>query len=144
MTNVAEKFRKHVPEPLRFMSSGLIGSTIFYFLNEAIAYLNPIEFQKITVAWFLSYVISIWLQHALHSTLVYGWATSYWKGLVATYTGYSFALVSSVPINAVLVNQLLFTASQAWVGTLVITGTANYFLLGKLLSSDDSDELKKK
>ena len=74
----------------------------------------------------------------------YGWVTSYWKVLVATYTGYSFALVSSVPINAVLVNQLLFTASQAWVGTLVITGTANYFLLGKLLSSDDSDELKKK
>ena len=143
MANIAEKFRKHVPEPLRFMSSGFIGSTIFYFLNEAIAYFNPIEFQKITVAWFLSYVISIWLQHTLHSTLVYGWIASYWKGLAATYTGYSIALFSSVPINAVLVNYLLFTASQAWVGTLVITGTANYFLLGKLLGRNEKVEEKR-
>ena len=144
MTNIAETFRNEVPEPVRFMTSGFIGSSIFYLLNETIVYLNPIEFQKITIAWFLSYIISIWLQHALHSTLVYGWASSYWKGLAATYTGYSLALFSSVPINAILVSQLLLTASQAWIGTLVITGTANYFLLGKLLCVEENMDKKKK
>ena len=144
MANIAETFRNEVPEPVRFMTSGFIGSSIFYLLNETIVYLNPIEFQKITIAWFLSYVISIWLQHALHSTLVYGWTTSYWKGLAATYTGYSLALFSSVPINATLVNRLLLTASQAWIGTLVITGTANYFVLGKLLSTKGNDDEKRK
>ena len=69
MTNIAETFRNELPEPVRFMTSGFIGSSIFYLLNETIVYLNPIEFQKITFAWFLSYVISIWLQHALHSVM---------------------------------------------------------------------------
>ena len=144
MASVAEKFRRHVPEPIRFMTSGLIGSVAFYLLNEAIVKVNPVEYQKITVAWFLSYVVSIWLQHALHATLVYGWVTSYWKGLIATYTGYSMALFSSVPINAGLVNKLEFTASGAWMGTLVLTGMANYFLLGLLLDGNKHDDVKQK
>ena len=127
------------------MTSASIGSVAFYFLNEAIYRVNPIEYQKITIAWFLSYVISIWFQHALHATLVYGWVTSYWRGLLATYTGYSIALFSSVPINALLVNTLKFGASEAWIGTLILTGMANYFLLGKLLrgKNDDKKEEKK-
>ena len=126
---MAEKFRRQVPELIRFMVSGSIGSVAFYFLNEAVVNINPVEYQKITVAWFLSYVISIWLQHALHAALVYGWGDSYWKGLIATYTGYSMALFSSVPINAFLVNKLELTVSGAWTGTLVLTGMANLFLL---------------
>ena len=47
-------------------------------------------------AFTVAYIISIWFQHILHSQLVYGWGDSYWKGLVACYTGYSFALVASV------------------------------------------------
>ena len=144
MTALAKTFRDKTPEPIRFMTSGLIGSVIFYILNEAIVRFNPIESQKITVAWFLSYVISIWIQHALHATLVYGWVFSYWKGLLATYTGYSLALFASVPINAVLVNYLRATVSEAWIGTLVLTGMANYFLLGKLLSAGEKDNVNEK
>ena len=142
MVTVAETFRRQVPEPIRFMTSGSIGSAAFYLINEAIVYINPFEYQKITVAWFLSYVISIWFQHALHATLVYGWRTSYMKGLIATYTGYSMALFSSVPINAMLVNKFEFTASGAWMGTLVLTGIANYFLLGLLLGGNKLDDVK--
>ena len=142
MVTVAETFRRQVPEPIRFMTSGSIGSVAFYLLNETIVKINPAEYQKITVAWFLSYVISIWFQHALHATLVYGWRTSYIKGLIATYTGYSMALFSSVPINAILVNKFEFTASGAWTGTLVLTGIANYFLLGLLLGGNKLDDVK--
>ena len=144
MISLAKNFRTNIPEPIRFMTSGLIGSVIFYILNEAIVHFNPIESQKITVAWFLSYVISIWIQHALHATLVYGWVFSYWKGLLATYTGYSLALFASVPINAGLVNYLRATVSEAWIGTLVLTGMANYFLLGKLLTAREKDKVDEK
>ena len=144
MTSLAIKFRTNTPEPIRFMTSGLFGSVMFYVLNEAIVRFNPIESQKITVAWFLSYVISIWIQHALHATLVYGWVFSYWRGLLATYTGYSLALFASVPINAGLVNYLRATVSEAWIGTLVLTGMANYFLLGKLLSVRENDKVDEK
>ena len=34
--------------------------------------------QPVTVAWFFSYLISIWMQHWLHNTLVYGWSVK-WK-----------------------------------------------------------------
>ena len=38
-----------------------------------------------------------------HSTLVYGWQTSYKAGLFATYAGYSVSYVLSIPINEALV-----------------------------------------
>ena len=98
--------------------------------------------QIVTVAWFLSYLLSIWLQHFLHSTLVYGWVTSYWKGLVATYAGYSGSLIASVPINAGLVNGVGLEAGQAWLATLIVTGVANYFLLSKLLGGPTKDAAK--
>lgn len=53
-----------------------------------------------------------------------------------TDVGYSGALVASVPINAVLVQGAKLSASHAWVGTLAITGIANYFLLSKLLGGN--------
>ena len=87
------RFRSSVPEPLRFALSGAVGSAAFWALNEAVVAANPYEWQKITVAWFVSYLVSIWLQHFLHATLVYGWVSSYWAGLLATYAGYSGALL---------------------------------------------------
>lgn len=137
---MASTFRATVPEPVRFMTSSGIGSAAFYIMNELMVAYNPYQWQKVTVAWFGSYVISIWLQHFLHATLVYGWNASYCKGLIATYTGYSAALVVSVPINAGLVNILGLNAGQAWLGTLMLTGTANYFLLGFLLKADSKNE----
>ena len=48
--------------------------------------------------------------------------------------------MASVPINAGLVQVAGLSASNAWGGTLLITGVANYFLLSKLLGgrADDS------
>lgn len=54
--------------------------------------------------------------------------------------GYSGALVASVPINAALVQGAKLSASYAWVGTLAITGIANYFLLNKLLGGGQSTD----
>eukprot|EP00039_Didymoeca_costata_P005832 m.85086 g.85086 ORF g.85086 m.85086 type:complete len:143 (+) comp12994_c0_seq1:245-673(+) len=133
-----------LPESLRFVLSGSLGSAIFWLLNEAIIAVNPYEFQPITVAFFLSYLISIWMQHALHATLVYGWGEiGYIKGLIATYGAYSFALIASVPINAGLVHTLSFTVFQAWLGTLILTGCFNYFIIGLVMKKKDKRASKK-
>jgi hypothetical protein len=130
---MAELFRKSVPEPARFIISGAVGSLAFWALNEVFVMYYPFEYQSITVCFFLAYLVSIWMQHLLHSTLVYGWVQSYWAGLVSTYTGYSLALVLSTPINYGLVNFVKLDAGGAWLGTLIITGIGNYFLLGFLM-----------
>ena len=79
-----EAFRTSVPEPVRFSTSGAIGSAAFWVLNEAVVAALPPGDASVTAAWFLSYILSIWLQHLLHSTLVYGWTGGYWTGLAAT------------------------------------------------------------
>ena len=61
---------------------------------------------------------------------------------MATYSGYSLALFASVPINGFLVNFISLTASQAWGGTLVITGIANYFLLSAVLGGEKKEKKK--
>ena len=79
-----EKFRTAVPEPGRFFLSSNIGSAAFWGLNELCVAALPPGDASVTQAWFLSYLASIWLQHLLHSSLVYGWGDGYWSGLAAT------------------------------------------------------------
>ena len=139
-----QSFRQNIPEPTRFIISGAIGSAAFWGLNEvAVASLPASVPSPISVSFFIAYLISIWLQHFLHSVLVYGWVQSYWSGLFSTYTGYSLALVLSTPINYVLVEYIKLGASGAWLGTLIITGIGNYFLLSLLMKKDSKVANKK-
>eukprot|EP00040_Diaphanoeca_grandis_P016589 m.85798 g.85798 ORF g.85798 m.85798 type:complete len:134 (-) comp25901_c0_seq1:474-875(-) len=127
-------FRK-IPEPIRFGVSGTIGTGVFWLLNESLVASGFITWQPITVAWFVAYLISIWFQHILNCVLVFGWGDSYIKGLIACYAGYSMALFASVPINYGLVTFLTLSASQAWGGTLILTGMANYFVIGAAMKT---------
>ena len=131
---MAAAFRDAVPQSARFAISGALGSVAFYVLNEIIVTNNPYNYQPITVAFFFAYLVSIWIQHALHSTLVFGWVKPYWTGLFSTYTGYSLALFASTPLNMFLVNYIHLNAGQAWLGSLIVTGIGNYFLLSWLNS----------
>ena len=108
----------------------------FYINNFLLQILPQGTPSRITAAYFISYVIAIWLQHLLHAVLVYGWRTSYVKGLLSTYFGYAGSLFASVPINYVLVNFGGLGANQAYVLTIALTGIANYFLLNSLLGGN--------
>jgi hypothetical protein len=142
---MAEAFRKSVPELPRFFISGAIGSAAFWLLNElSVKNMPAFMPEPITSAFFVSYLISIWFQHFLHETLVYGWVQSYWSGLFSTYTGYSLALVLSPPINYALVNFADLDATGAWLGSLIITGIGNYFLLNFLMKSSKGKKKAKK
>jgi len=131
---------------VRFVISANIGSAIFYFLNEAMVIVlsSLLPYQPITAAWLISYLISIFLQYILHAMLVFGWSASFWGGMLSTYAGYSGALVASIPINIALVNTAGLSASHAWLGTLIITGIANFFVLSVMLGkSNDPGVLKR-
>mgnify|MGYP003385206869 CR=1 FL=1 len=145
-------FHHHVPHSVRFLISANIGSVVFYFLNEAMVVLlphllmmRPYQSVTITTAWILSYLLSIFIQYILHAILVYGWSTSFWAGLLSTYTGYSGAMIASIPINFTLVNTVGLHAQHAWFGTLIITGIANFFVLNALLGkqTDPTGTLKR-
>ena len=141
-------FHRHIPHSVRFVISANLGSGVFYVLNEALVPLMssslPDYYQPITAAWISSYLISIFIQYLLHAILVYGWASSFWSGVLSTYAGYSAALLASIPINMTLVNTLGFNASLAWFGTLAITGVANFFVLNSLLGKrNDPGTLKR-
>ena len=134
----ARSFRTNAPEPVRFGASSFFGSLTMFALNELVLHFIPqawLPSPGITLAWAISYAISIWAQHWLHATLVYGWTTSYVHGLVTTYAGYSVSYLASLPINAGLV-LLGCSATSAWALTLFLTGCANYFLFQRLLGGE--------
>ena len=135
-------FRKTLPQPVRFVVSSSTGSFLFYLLNEAIVQNVNITWQPITVAYFVSYAISIFVQYFLHASLVYGYQSSFWAGVASTYAGYTGALFASIPINVFLVSNFGFDATQAWAGTLLLTGIANYFVLNALLGEKKGEEAK--
>ena len=56
--------------------------------------------SRVTLAWFASYLISIWLQHFLHNSLVYGWSVRWREGRF---------LLLLVSILAVFVGRVLLT-----------------------------------
>jgi hypothetical protein len=131
----ANTFRDRAPEPVRFGTSSFFGSLAMFILNELVLVALPEAWMPnpgITVAWAISYAISIWVQHWLHATLVYGWRTSYVQGLITTYAGYSVSYLASIPINEGLV-LVGCSATVAWALTLFLTGCANYFLFQRLL-----------
>lgn len=128
-------FRAIAPEPVRFCCSSFIGSVTMAALNALTLVFLPESWEPnpaTTIAWAISYGLSIWLQHWLHSTLVYGWTISYWDGLMKTYAGYGTSYALSIPINAGLV-WIGCTVWWAYVLTLVLTGCGNFFLFHMLL-----------
>ena len=74
-TRSARTFRAKVPEPFRFCCSSFIGCVTMAGLNALALLLQPEAWKPNpagTIAWAFSYGLSIWAQHWLHSTLVYG------------------------------------------------------------------------
>eukprot|EP01125_Pyxidicula_operculata_P012366 TRINITY_DN4060_c0_g1_i15.p1 TRINITY_DN4060_c0_g1~~TRINITY_DN4060_c0_g1_i15.p1 ORF type:complete len:134 (-),score=20.91 TRINITY_DN4060_c0_g1_i15:45-446(-) len=109
-----------------FNISGLIGTALFYVLYEIVIQLLPFENYKVTVAWSLSYLISIIWQHKLHRVLVFGDDAPYWSSLVMTYISYSFSILLSNVIMFVM-EMLGVNYKIAWGVNIVATGLLNYY-----------------
>merc|ERR1711916_239771 len=113
-----------------FNISGGIGTALFFALYTLIETYYPAGWEyKTTVAWVVSYTLSIGWQHALHQAIVFGPpppGTSYWGSLAKTYVVYSASLVISSILNFVLVESLGVSSTFAFVFGLAVTGVVNY------------------
>ena len=107
--SAASSSSSHVPKAssarqvLLFNLSGFIGTVLFYFFHELVVDVYPWETRKSTACWFISYMVSIAWQHALHRWLVFGRDSPYWSSLVKTYICYSLGLGLSSALNDLLV-----------------------------------------
>lgn len=82
-------------QALLFNISGGIGTAIFYVVFLGIEYqCKALDISAAsTVAWVLSYLLSILWQYELHAALVFGRPAAYWKSLAGCYVAYGVRAV---------------------------------------------------
>jgi putative flippase GtrA len=139
----AKIFGIKVPLYLWFVLSGAICDVFQAFIDYGISVIYVSGWEKATVCWTLSYIISIWIRHFSHRILVFGeYEGTYLSSLTRTYLTYSSSIVISMVTNHLIVKYMLFTHRQAWIFTMLWTGIYNYFMLKaswKGASSSDKD-----
>lgn len=101
-----------------------------FFIDWAISLVYFLNWEKATVCWTLSYIISIVVRHFSHRLIVFGeYEGTYWTSLMKTYATYSSSIFLSILTNWFLVRYLYLSHTHAWLATLIWTGVYNYFML---------------
>ncbi len=117
---------------LLFLLSGSIGTVLFYGVYEGLHYVLQTlvgtlgASMLVSLAWAISYLLSIVWQHALHRLLVFGSRGNYVKSLVATYIAYSLSLVLS-SLLSYLLSAVGMPYQLVWLLSLGATGVFNFF-----------------
>lgn len=123
-------FGYRVPQYGWFVVSGFLCDVVQFFIDWAISLIYFFNWEKATVCWTLSYVISIVVRHFSHRLIVFGdYEGTYWTSLAKTYATYSSSIVLSILTNYALVRYLYLSHTNAWLATLIWTGIYNYFML---------------
>ena len=131
-------------------------SVLFYLHDQfvyqyAVSIVYTSDWQKPTVCWTVSYILSIVVRHYSHKIIVFGdFEGSYCQSLARTFGAYSGSIVLSVFTNNFLTDYLMVEHRNAWIITMLWTGIFNYFMLKsawrpkvKDLSSPKGGDLKK-
>lgn len=128
-----EKFKifgYKVPQYFWFVVSGALCDVFQAVVDYIISIFYVLQWEKPTICWTLSYIISIWLRHSSHRVLVFGeFEGTYCASLTKTYFTYSSSIVISMVTNHFIVEFLHFSHRDAWIITMLWTGIVNYFLL---------------
>ena len=119
-----------VPQYFWFVLSGGLCDILQACIDWAISIVYTLEWEKATVCWTVSYILSICIRHSSHRMLVFGeYEGSYWASLTKTYFTYSSSIVISMLTNHVLVTVVGVSHRDAWIITMLWTGLYNYFML---------------
>lgn len=126
----AKIFGHKVPLYFWFVLSGGICDIFQALIDYMISIIYVSTWERTTVCWTLSYIISIWIRHYSHRLLVFGeYEGTYCSSLSRTYLTYSSSIIISMFSNHFIVNYLLLSHRTAWVVTMLWTGIFNYFML---------------
>lgn len=132
-----------VPQYFWFVLSGGICDILQAFIDYGISLIYVLEWERATVCWTLSYIISICIRHSSHRFIVFGeYEGSYCSSLARTYLTYSSSIVISMLTNHLLVNYFFLTHRQAWLITMLWTGVFNYFMLKASWRSAETGKVK--
>lgn len=119
-----------LPQYFWFVISGAICDVIQALLDYLISLLYIFEWEKSTICWTVSYILSISVRHTSHRYIVFGEPEgTYWASLMRTYLAYSSSIVFSIFANSLLVSMGGLSHKEAWIVTMLITGAFNYFAL---------------
>jgi putative flippase GtrA len=122
-----------------FLISGLWCDILQLFLDYLISIIYVFEFEKVTVCWTVSYILSIAVRHTSHKYLVFGeYEGTYFDSLLRTYCAYSTSIFLSMLTNSLLVNFLNCPHLVAWFLTMIWTGVYNYCVLKSVWRSNSS------
>lgn len=90
----------------------------------------PFDWEKPTVCWAVSYILSIVLRHSSHRLIVFGeFEGSYCVSLGRTFGAYAASIFLSVTTNHILTGYFEIPHRNAWILTMLWTGIFNYFML---------------
>ena len=119
-----------IPLYFWFVLSGALCDVVQAFIDYGISIVYVSTWEKATVCWTLSYILSIWVRHFSHRILVFGeYEGTYISSLTKTYLTYSSSIVISMITNHLIVSVFLFSHFHAWIFTMLWTGIYNYFML---------------
>jgi len=121
---------RKIPQYFWFMLSGAICDIFQALIDFGIYKIYTYEWERSTVCWTLSYIISIVIRHSSHRLLVFGdYEGSYCYSLAKTYLTYSSSIIISMISNHFIVTLFAFSHRDAWLITMIWTGILNYFML---------------
>jgi hypothetical protein len=139
-----------ISKPVRFFVSGNLGNVCFFCCEKAVsAGLDSvadlpefIETHKVSVSFFLGYVVHIVFQHFLHASLVYGLSTintptKYLTTLFGTYGTYVTSAVLSTALNGVFI-KMGMDKMVAFVSTLYFFAIINYLVIGWIVKKSNA------
>lgn len=128
----AQLFGYHVPEYLWYMLSGAICDVIQACLYFIVSVMYVSTWEKPTICWTVSYVLSIWARHTSHRILVFGeFEGTYRASLLRFFLTYAGSILFSTMLSHLWSSWFMLTHSQALVLTVLPTGVFNYFMLKK-------------
>lgn len=120
-------FGCRLPNFVWFQISGFICDCIQAYLDYLISLIYVFSWERVTVCWTLSYVLSICVRHSSHRLLVFGeYDGTYCSSLGKTYMAYSTSIVVSTVANNLLVKFGEFSHKEAWLLTMLWTGMFNF------------------
>ena len=134
---------RRLPRYAWYMLSGAI-CDVFQFLIDRVVYTSALvamlPYERDTVSWTVSYVLTIALRHETHRIFVFGaYEGSYWRNLGKMYMTYATTIAASIVLRSMLAHAaeylppiLLAYASARTYGyfaTMLFTGIFSYFAL---------------
>lgn len=119
-----------VPQYFWFMLSGALCDMVQACLYYIVSVLYVSTWEKPTVCWTVSYILSIWARHTSHRILVFGeFEGTYLSSVIRMYLTYGSSIVFSTILSHVLSSWFMLSHSQALVCTVLPTGLYNYFMI---------------